>query len=68
MSGSAEEVSDLSPDIDTALGVVAGDLVRFHNNVSHSLIFGLVVALVVGGAAGIMCRRSFGNLLNGLYP
>lgn len=51
----------LLPDLDTALGVVAGDLARFHSNISHSLIFGLVVALVVGGAVGVKRRRSSGK-------
>jgi len=44
----------LLPDLDSVLGILMGDFGRFHNNVMHSLIFGLVVAL---GISGVMWLR-----------
>jgi membrane-bound metal-dependent hydrolase YbcI (DUF457 family) len=39
------------PDIDSAVGILAGDFGRFHNNATHSLLVGFVVALGVGVVA-----------------
>ena len=39
----------LLPDADSAVGLLAGDFARFHNNATHSLLVGLGVALVVAG-------------------
>jgi len=36
------------PDLDSVAGVLMGDFGRFHNNMTHSLLIGLVVALGVG--------------------
>jgi inner membrane protein len=36
------------PDVDSVVGIVSGDFGRFHNNVTHSLLAGLVVASGVG--------------------
>lgn len=36
------------PDMDSVLGLLAGDFGRFHNNATHSLLIGLIVALGFG--------------------
>ncbi len=41
----------LLPDIDSVAGVISGHFGRFHNNLTHSLMFGVAVALVVAGLA-----------------
>jgi membrane-bound metal-dependent hydrolase YbcI (DUF457 family) len=38
----------LLPDLDSLLGLLSGDFGRFHNNLTHSLLVGLGIALVVG--------------------
>lgn len=38
----------LLPDLDSIVGIVSDDFARFHNNGTHSLISGLVVALIAG--------------------
>lgn len=38
----------LAPDADSLVGFALGDLGRYHNTVSHSLIAGVAFALVVG--------------------
>jgi membrane-bound metal-dependent hydrolase YbcI (DUF457 family) len=38
----------LLPDLDSIVGVLAGDFGRFHNNLTHSLLVGAAVALVFG--------------------
>jgi hypothetical protein len=43
----------LLPDLDSVVGVAAGDFGRFHNNASHSLFVGLAAAL---GFAAVMRR------------
>jgi hypothetical protein len=44
------------PDLDSVLGIVAGDFKRFHNNATHSLVVGLGVASVIGGVASLKSR------------
>jgi inner membrane protein len=39
------------PDLDGVFGILIGDFGRVHNNFSHSLFFGFVVALGIGGVA-----------------
>jgi hypothetical protein len=48
------------PDIDIALGLIYGDLGRFHNQESHSLLLGLLLAALF---AGLMARRQRHNFL-----
>jgi membrane-bound metal-dependent hydrolase YbcI (DUF457 family) len=36
----------LLPDLDALPGIIMGDMGRFHNNASHSLIVGLFVAII----------------------
>ncbi len=40
----------LLPDLGSIIGIVTGDFARFHNSWEHSLLMGLVTALLVGGA------------------
>jgi len=47
------------PDVDSVFGILAGDFGRFHNNATHSLIVGLLVALSMGGVAGLISTYSF---------
>jgi len=49
----------LLPDVDAILGVLAGDLSRFHNNWTHSFTFGFAVALVAGGVGWVRQRSGF---------
>ncbi len=56
----------LAPDLDSALGLLLGDFGRYHNNLSHSLAFGVLVALAAGGLAhflGAGFGRGFGLAL-----
>jgi membrane-bound metal-dependent hydrolase YbcI (DUF457 family) len=41
----------LLPDLDFLFGFAAGDPSAYHNNASHSLFFGLVVAVLAAGVA-----------------
>jgi inner membrane protein len=43
----------LLPDVDAVVGIAAGDLGRFHNNLTHSLFVALGVALIAGGLASL---------------
>ncbi len=36
----------LLPDLDAIPGILSGDMARFHNNITHSLVVGLAVALI----------------------
>lgn len=54
-------VISLLPDLDSALGLLAGDLGRFHNSGTHSLIVGLIVALFIGTMASRTSRAEFLN-------
>ncbi len=45
----------LLPDVDSAVGVLLQDFARYHNNASHSLLIGIVVAL---GFAVVMKWRT----------
>ena len=43
-------VGSLLPDLDSIVGVIMGDFGKYHNNLSHSLLFGLIISLLVGVA------------------
>jgi len=47
----------LLPDADSVPGLLFRDFGRFHNNISHSLIFCLAVSLVVGAVVQLAFRR-----------
>ncbi|MCB0165119.1 MAG: metal-dependent hydrolase [Anaerolineae bacterium] len=49
----------LLPDLDAIPGILFGHFGRFHNNISHSFIIGVLVAVGIGGAAAIRQRRNF---------
>lgn len=51
----------LLPDLDVVPGILLGDLNRFHNNMTHSLFFGLVIALIVGGVVRLRQKTGFVN-------
>jgi inner membrane protein len=44
----------LAPDADSLVGFISGDLGRYHNTVSHSLIAGIAAALVAGVVAALV--------------
>ena len=47
------------PDVVSVFGILAGDFGRYHNNATHSLIVGLLVALSMGSIAGLISTYSF---------
>ena len=47
------------PDIDSVFGILSGNFARYHNNATHSLIVGLLVALVASGIASMFSTISF---------
>ncbi len=49
----------LFPDLDSILGILMGDLERYHNNLTHSLILGVVVASGVSGVVWLKQRSGF---------
>ena len=49
----------LIPDMDFIAGVLLGDLSRFHNNNTHSLIVGLVIALFFAILFSLRNRSAF---------
>jgi inner membrane protein len=54
-------VMSLLPDLDSVLGLLTGNFGRFHNNATHSLIFGLIVAFFIGMIASRPSRSEFPN-------
>lgn len=51
--------SSLIPDLDSVVGVLAGNLGRFHNNLSHSIVAGVLAALVGGATMKYAGRTRF---------
>ena len=49
----------LLPDVDSVVGILAGDLGKFHNNLMNSLVFGLAVAAGVGAVVWLTQRSGF---------
>ena len=49
----------LLPDADAAIGILLGDLGRYHNQFSHSLAMGLPAALVTGIVGWLCVRHGF---------
>jgi membrane-bound metal-dependent hydrolase YbcI (DUF457 family) len=47
------------PDFDALLGVLLGDIGRYHNNGTHSLVVGLAVSLLFAGFMGLRKKSSF---------
>jgi inner membrane protein len=52
-------IFSMLPDLDSVAAVLLNDFGRFHNQGSHSLIVGLVVALVAGGLVAVLRAGSF---------
>jgi membrane-bound metal-dependent hydrolase YbcI (DUF457 family) len=50
----------LLPDLDSIVGVLAGDFGRFHNNLTHSLLVGAAVALLLAVALRAVRGNGFG--------
>lgn len=48
----------LLPDMDVIPAVLSGNFAAFHNNFTHSLIFGLTIAVVAAGVAWFADRRN----------
>lgn len=59
-------VASLLPDGDVALAVLGSSMLNFHNNWTHSLFTGLVVALIASGllAAGLRAMGRPANFLS----
>ncbi len=49
----------LIPDLDSVFGIFVSDLERFHNNLTHSLILGAIVALGISGVVWLKQRSGF---------
>lgn len=49
----------LLPDLDAIPGLLMGDLDRFHNNLTHSFVAGLIAALAIGGVVWLRNRSGF---------
>ena len=49
----------LLPDLDAIPGLLASDLSRFHNNMTHSFLAGFVVALAIGSIVWLKNRSGF---------
>ena len=49
----------LLPDLDSVIGIWMGDFWRFHNQATHSLIIGLIIALGIGAVIWLRRRSGF---------
>lgn len=49
----------LLPDLDSAFGILFDDFGRYHNNRTHSLIFGLLASLAIGAVVQFVRRSGF---------
>jgi inner membrane protein len=47
------------PDFDALIGLLAGDIGRFHNNGTHSLVIGLIIAFLVAVSMRVWKKTSF---------
>jgi inner membrane protein len=56
----AAAVLSLLPDLDSVVGVAAHDFGRFHNNITHSFTFGIVVALLVAMVVALKRGKGIG--------
>lgn len=52
-------IFSMLPDMDSVFGILSGNFARYHNNATHSLIVGLLVALIAGGLAAMFSTISF---------
>lgn len=49
----------LLPDFDSIAGILFGDFARYHNNITHSLFAGLLVAVIMALFARLIAKSSF---------
>lgn len=49
----------LLPDIDAVAGILSGDFGKYHNNVTHSLIVGVLVAFVLAMFIRLILKSGF---------
>ena len=49
----------LLPDFDSVAGVLAGNFGRYHNNITHSLVAGVLVAFIFAIAARMTLKSGF---------
>lgn len=54
-------VSVMLPDFDSIIGLLSGNIGRFHNNVTHSLFVGPLAALLVGFLIARQQKERFAN-------
>jgi membrane-bound metal-dependent hydrolase YbcI (DUF457 family) len=47
------------PDVDAIIGILAGDIGQFHNNGTHSLVFGLASATFIASVIWLKLRSGF---------
>jgi membrane-bound metal-dependent hydrolase YbcI (DUF457 family) len=52
-------ISSLFPDFDSLIGILIGDMARYHNNGTHSLVVGFLLALAIGAAVWSKTRVNF---------
>jgi inner membrane protein len=52
-------ILSMLPDVDSVLGLVMGDLGRYHNNGTHSLVIGLILAILFVGVIRWRFQCSF---------
>jgi inner membrane protein len=57
----------LLPDVDSVLGVTSGDFGKYHNNGTHSLVFGAVIALFAAWLFWLRGRLPFVPMFVALY-
>lgn len=55
----AAVILSLLPDFDSGLGVIFSDFGRYHNNISHSLVSGLVTSVLIGLVVKVAMKAQF---------
>ena len=51
------------PDVDAFVGILMGNFGKYHNNVSHSLAFGLIISLAVTASIKSFSSLKFNQLV-----
>ncbi|MCB8981748.1 MAG: metal-dependent hydrolase [Ardenticatenaceae bacterium] len=52
-------ISSILPDLDFVPGLLSGQFDRYHNMIAHSLIFGVIVALIASAAIWLIQKTGF---------
>ncbi|WP_051822462.1 metal-dependent hydrolase [Desulfonatronum thiodismutans] len=50
-------IFSVAPDLDAIPGFITGDMALYHNQISHSLFFGIAACLFVTGVFGLLFSR-----------